>query len=131
MSDQFPNQERGETAANWVAREYSLESCPENDWCDLINPRTGTKHEVKSARPDRRFRIWEDNHRSLTASDGQGTAWYDFVVLSSGGSPQPMEHRRVNPSTITKIVNARGGWNRAGHEKRSGRQHKLPVSELF
>jgi len=131
MSDLFPSQERGKEAAEYVASEYSLERCPENDWCDLVNPRTSAKHEVKSARPDRRFRLWEDNHRSLTASDGQNVAWYDFVILSSGSNPQPLEHKRMKPATVTQLVNSRGGWNRAGHEKRDGRQHKLPVSEVF
>ncbi|ELY69324.1 hypothetical protein [Natrinema versiforme] len=129
--DLFPSQERGRDASEWVAAQFSLERADGRDWCDLVNPRTGAKHEVKSARPDRRFRIWEDNHRSLTASDGQNVAWYDFVILSSGSTPEPLDHRRMKPATVTQLVKDRGGWNRAGHSKRDGRQHKLPVSEVF
>lgn len=114
-------------AEEFVVEEYNLEHAPNEPgegWYDAINPRTGAKYQVKSAQKDRRFRLWEDQHRSLTAAEGQNSAWYVFVV--SGKEP-----RRVKPSTVTRWVRERGGWNRAGHELRSGRQHKLPVSEVF
>ncbi len=120
--------DRGRFGEDYVRRRDDLEACPENDWCDLLNPRTGSKHEVKVSLPNRRFRIWEDNHRSLTASDGQGTAWYHFVVVTSSGNV--VDERKAKPSTITRIVNERGGWNRSGHA-RGSRQHKIPVGELF
>lgn len=115
---------QGERAEKFVAREYDLDHTPEADWYDCINPRTGTKYEVKSAEKGRRFRLWENQHRSLTAAEGQNAAWYVFLV--DGG-----DMRRVKPSTVTQWVNQRGGWNRAGHDRRDGRQHKLPISEVF
>ena len=74
-----------------------------------------------------RFRLWEDQHRSLTASDGQATAWYAFVLLS--GTGEVVDVRRMKPSTVTEIVG--GDWNRADHAERDGRQHKLPADEVF
>jgi len=120
--------DRGQLGEDYVRRRDDLEPCPGNEWCDLVNPRNGTKHEVKVSQPNRRFRVWEDNHRSLTASDGQGTAWYHFLVVTSSGNV--VDERKAKPSTITRIVNERGGWNTSGHE-RGSRQHKIPVGELF
>ena len=118
---------RGLDGEDYVARRDDLEQCNENEWCDLVNPRTGTKHEVKVCQPGRRFRIWEDNHRSLTASDGQGTAWYQFLVVTENGNV--VDEVKRKPSTVTKIINERGGWNVSGHD-RGSRQHKLPPSEV-
>ena len=123
---------QGERAEQFVAREYDLDHTPEAEWYDCINPRTGTKYEVKSTSDmigdeypeEGRFRLWEEQHRSLTAAEGQNAAWYVFLV--DGG-----DMRRVKPSTVTQWVNSRGGWNRAGHTRRDGKQHKLPVSEVF
>ena len=115
-------------AEAFVCAFYDLERTPNEPgegWYDCINPRTGAKYQVKSAQRDRRFRLWSDQHRSLVASDANGVAWYVFVT--SGEDP-----RRVKPSTVTKWVNERGGWNKANHELRPGAlQHKLPVSEVF
>ena len=119
---------RGLDGEDYVARRFELEECPENDWCDLVNPRTGTQWEVKVCQPNRRFRLWEDNHRSLTASDGQKTAWYYFIVVSKNGNIVDTQKRK--PSTITRIVRERGGWNESGHE-RGSRQHKLPPSAVM
>lgn len=113
-----------EQAELHVVDEYDLEHAPEADWYDAVNPRTGAKYEVKSAQADRRFRLWENQHRSLAAAEGQNAAWYVFLVSGEG-------MRRVKPTTVTRWVRARGGWNRAGHDRRDGRQHKLPVSEVF
>lgn len=127
MSDDlYPNQQRGRTAEKWVAEKFSLEFETDRDWVDLLNPRTEARHGVKSARPDRRFRFWEDNHHSLSISGGQKTAWVDLVVLSSGSNPSVLGHRRVKPSTVTDVVNDRGGWNKSGH-RRGSRQKKIPV----
>ena len=119
---------RGLNGEDYVRRRDDLEACPETEWCDLINPRTGARHEVKVAEPGRRFRLWRDNHRSLAASDARGTAWYDFLVVTESGNV--LEERRMKPSTVTRIVHQRGGWNRSGHE-RGSEQHKLPTGEIF
>ena len=120
--------DRGLRGEDWIAVRDDLDPCPANQWCDLVNPRTGAKHEVKVAAPERRFRIWEDNHRSLTASDGQNVAWYHFLVMDSDG--RVVDSRRMKPSTVTRIVRERGGWNTSGHA-RGSRQHKIPVGEIF
>ena len=120
--------DRGRRGESYVKQRDDLEKCTENEWCDLVNPRTGSKHEVKVAAPGRRFRIWEDNHRSLTASDGQNVAWYDFLVVTM--DDRVVEGRRMKPSTVTQIVRDRGGWNTSGHA-RGSRQHKIPVGEIF
>lgn len=115
-------------AEKFVAERYDLEHNPGQPgerWYDAVNPRTGAKYQVKSAQSGGRFRLWDDQHRSLTAAEGANAAWYVFVVPNR-------EPRRVRPTTVTQWVNSRGGWNRANHELRPGaRQHKLPVSEVF
>jgi len=121
-----------DTAENFAAAQYDLTLTPEADWHDAIAD-NGTKYEVKGAEKEKRsgrqgrFRIWEDNHHSLSVSNGQANAWYVFVVIENG---TVLDHRRTQPQTITRIINDRGGWNRSGHS-RGGRQHKLPISELF
>ncbi|WP_162562457.1 hypothetical protein [Salinigranum rubrum] len=128
------NEEQGAFTEQLVADRYDLEHRPdEADWYDCVNPRTGTKYEVKSTHEtlasgaSGRFRLWEDQHRSLTVSDGQVTAWYVFVLLSETG--EVVEVRRMKPSTVTEIVD--GEWNQAGHRKRKSRQHKLHFGKLF
>lgn len=128
------NEEQGAFAEQFVADHYDLEHRPdETDWYDCVNPRTGTKYEVKSTHEtlasgaSGRFRLWEDQHRSLTASDGQATAWYVFVLLSESG--EVVEVRRMKPSTVTTAV--AGEWNKAGHDERTGRQHKLRINQVF
>jgi len=104
------------------------------DWFDARNPRNGTKFEVKSARFELadgatgRFRLWREQHRSLVAAaSNEGmTAWYAFVLFSRDG--QPLKMRRVRVPTVTSLVD---GWNRAGHQTKEGRQHKLPWPEVF
>jgi hypothetical protein len=119
--------ERGLRGEKYVARRDDLEPA-EVDWCDLRNPRTGSAHEVKVAEPGRRFRLWEDQHRSLAAAHGQNAAWYQFLVVVDSGNV--LKERRAHVPTVTRIVSERGGWNQSGH-KRESRQHKLPVSEIF
>lgn len=125
MSSQKPAWRRAE---EWVAEEYDLDHEPGEPgerWYDAINPRTGTKYQVKSAEPGGAFRLWSDQHRSLTACEGQKCAWYVFV--SSDG-----RSRRVRPSTVTRWVRERGGWVEAGHELRPGaKQHKLDVDDVL
>lgn len=114
----------GKAAEKRVIDKYGLERA-DVEWCDATNPRTGARYEVKSAstsatRP--RFRLWEDQHRSLTRAANHAAAWYVFVY---GG-----EMTRRRPSTVTEVVNDRGGWNRSGH-RRGARQLKVPVEELL
>jgi hypothetical protein len=126
------SEEQGRWAEQYIAERFDLEHCPdEASWYDCINPRTGTKHEVKSTHVDAagEFRLWEDQTRSLIASDAQGTAWFDFVLLDRRGNV--LNTRRMRPSTVNRLVRERGGWYEAGHHDRPGRQHKLPASELF
>jgi|GEM_PF-2184495 hypothetical protein len=129
MADQYSHQhnDRGRRGESYVRRRDDLEAS-EVDWCDLRNPRTNSAHEVKVCEPNRRFRIWEDNHRSLTTADGQNAAWYHFLVVTDGGNV--IEERRMKATTVTKLVRERGGWNESGHE-RGSRQLKIPESEIF
>lgn len=131
---QHPNERQGAYGEQWIADRDDLDHRPnEADWYDCVNPRTGTKHEAKTtdeADPSGgRFRVWEDQHRSLAAANAAGVAWYDFLLLNDG---EVVAHRRMKPSTVTKLVHANDGkWNRAGHHDRDGRQHKIPVEEVF
>lgn len=139
----YDNQRQGEHAEKWIANEYELEHAPnEASWYDCVNWRTGTKWEVKSAhktvkvdydgqneRRIGRFRLWEDQHRSLAAAAGQEgqSAWYAFVLLNSDG--QIVKHRRMRPTTVTKIIN--GTWNDSEHQERGSDQHKIPHPDVF
>lgn len=120
--------DRGYNGEQWVKQQYDLERCPDTRWCDLQNPRTGARHEVKVALPNRRFRVWKDNHRSLVSSNAAGTAWYDFLVMSRSG--RITDHRRMQPTTVSRIVDELGGWNESGHA-RGSYQKKIPVAAIF
>lgn len=98
-------------------------------WDEAIDESTGTKYEVESTHEDGRFRLWEDQTRSLLSSDARGTAWVAFVLFDERGNVEAMQRRK--PSTVNRIVRERGGWNRAGHSERDGRQHKLPHDEVL
>ena len=121
------NGDRGATATDAVCDRYGLtvESTP---WYDAVSD-TGTKFEVKATSRELddgstgRFRLWEEQHRSLVASDAQATAWYAFVLLTRSGQVMAIQRRR--PSTVTRLVNERGGWYDAGHAEKDGRQFKL------
>ena len=119
--------DRGRRSEDYIRRKHDLEECPE-DWCDAINPRTGSRHEVKTCLPGKRFRLWEDNHRSLAAAHGQNAAWYYFVVVTKSGNV--VREKRMKAPTVTRLVNERGGWNKSGH-RRGSRQLKIPESEIF
>jgi hypothetical protein len=113
----------------------------QREWYDARNPRTSTKHEVKSVREvvdgrdedefvpvTGRVRLWEGQVRSLVASDANGTAWIDFLLFDEDRTPQ--QHRRMKPGTVLKMVNELGGWDDAGHEEK-GKQKKIPWPEVF
>jgi len=124
-----PNERQGTFAEEYVANAYGLDHAPrETDWYDAVHP-SGTKYEVKSTHTGGRFRLWEGQVRSLVASDGQGTAWIAFVLLDQGGNVVDVQRRK--PSTVLRLINERGGFNRAGHQERDDRQHKLPEGEVM
>lgn len=132
--------DHGEVAEELAADEFGLlHRAREEEWYDVRaadRESRSTKGEVKSCREEvgekypaaGRFRLRRDQHRSLTASDGQGTAWYIFVLWRESTGDVVLQRRR--PSTVTQIVADRGGWNRAGHEE-FDEQHKLSVEEVL
>jgi hypothetical protein len=135
MTTRHPNRQKGTKAAQLVASEYDLEVDEQTaEWFDAVNPRTGSKYEVKSTKArigddypnDGRFRLWEDQHRSLLASDAAGTAWYVFVLFDDNGGVEDM--RRMRPSTVSALVPT---WNQSGHQDRQSRQYKLPWPEVM
>jgi hypothetical protein len=73
--------------------------------------------------------VWEQQHRSLTAAEGANMAWYAFVLLDERDGTLKIQRRK--PSTVTRIVNKRGGWNESGHEGMESRQMKLPYSAVL
>lgn len=120
----------GDDAEELIATKYDLAPAGV-EWCDLTNPRTGARYEVKFATRERsngsegRFRLWRDQHRSLRAADAAGnTAWYAFVT--DGGSTYT--RRRV--THVSQVVADLGGWNESGH-RRGSRQKKIPIAELI
>lgn len=127
----------GELAEELVAEEYGIDHRPnQSSWFDCRHPNTGAKTEVKSTSSaigdkypgNGRFRLWRSQHRSLTASDANGVAWYVFVLMDEGNGKIRM--RRVKPSTVTQLIADRGGWNKSGHSS-FDEQHKLPIDEVF
>lgn len=132
------NAEQGAFAERAAAEKWGFEHSPnEADWYDCVGP-SGEKLEVKSTSVTRasgaagRFRLWEDQHISLTAADKAGSAWYAFVLLSSGSTKEVVAIKRLRPKDVTPIVRKDGGtWNLAGHSDRPGRQHKVLWSEVF
>lgn len=132
----YSNERQGRFATEHVADQFDL--LVENDvedWYDAVDESTGTKYEVKSTSQELasgatgRFRLWEDQHRSLTsaaAADGQ-TAWYAFVLLDDANNVADVARRK--PSTVTTIVDR--DWNRAEHVERNSRQHKVPWYEVI
>lgn len=106
------------------------------EWYDVVLDSTGAKTEVKSTWTEigdefpagGRFRLRRDQLRSLHAANATGVAWVAFVLFDEGSGE--VRVRRVRPSTVSRWVRERGGWNRAGHEEFS-HQHKLPYSVVF
>jgi len=117
-------------AESLVAGEYGLSEANKADWHDCFDRETGVKYEVKSTSTEirsgpGRFRLWKQQHRSMTTSEGQNsTAWYAFVLLDLEEGSIKIQRRK--PSTVTRIIDERGGWNRSGHEQK-GKQHKVPI----
>ena len=144
MTTDYPNERQGAFAEEYVANSYDLEHVPNvSEWYDCVHPFTGTKYEVKSTEKrigddypaDGRFRLWEDQHRSLAGAEGaeNQTAYYAFVLLDDGGDVVDVQRR--HPSTVTRILDERtddgSPWNQAGHTERDGAQYKLPYTEVF
>lgn len=126
-----------EVAEELVAEEYDVDHRPDRaEWFDCVNPRTGTKYEVKSCLTEigeqypasGRFRLRRDQTRSLLSSDAAGVAWYVFVLIDVDDGR--IRFRRAKPSTVSRWVRERGGWNRAGHDD-FDQQHKLPWDDVF
>jgi len=119
-----------ELAETLVAEEFDLSQFTDADWYDCVDRDSGVKYEVKSTSDEirsgpGRFRLWQQQHRSMTTSEGQNsTAWYAFVLLDLEDGVIKIQRRK--PSTVTRILNQRGGWNQSGHESK-GRQHKVPI----
>lgn len=120
----------GKAAEELAKRKFDLVEA-NVEWCDLTNPRTGARYEVKSAQRRHddgepgRFRLWEDQHRSLMAAESGGVAaWYVFVT-DDGAT-----YTRRSVTQVGQVVNDRGGWNKSGHA-RGSRQKKVPIGELI
>jgi hypothetical protein len=130
-----------------VAELFGVRHVPnEADWYDLRHPDRGTKYEVKAAQTtidglvedervpvDGRFRVWKGQTRSLinaAAAEGQ-SAWYVFLLLDGDGDP--LELRRVQPSTVWRWTTERfGGWDDSGHDNPDrNQQQKLPYGVVF
>lgn len=127
----------GDVAEEIVAEEYDLEGLSlDAEWWDLRHPSRPAKYEVKSTSTtvgekypgDGRFRVWESQTRSLLSSDARGVAWYVFVLMDEEAGVLRM--RKAKPSTVSRWVRERGGWNKSGHES-MGRQHKIPRWVVF
>jgi hypothetical protein len=108
-------QSRGAAAVDAAADRYGFE-VESARWYDGVSE-SGTKYEVKST-TGRGFRIWKDQHDSLRAADARGTAWYVFVEMTDRGGISRMMKRK--PRTVTRYVEAAGGWNVSGHARRDG-----------
>jgi hypothetical protein len=119
-------QSRGSTAEQAASEKYGFQRVSES-WYDGVNPQTGTKYEVKSGLNEIRF--WEDQHRSLTASNNQNSARYVVVQTDRSGNIHRMMRKR--PTTITRLVNEHGGWVESGHHRTNGREKYIPISDLF
>lgn len=121
----------GQQAEEYIRREFDLEES-DVEWCDAVDP-SGQKYEIKSTKEEvgdqypaeGRFRLWEDQHNSLTSSAGQlGAAYYIFIVSSK-------EAVKVEARDVTEWVNDRGGWNEANHDRRDSKQLKIPWSYVY
>jgi len=99
-------QTRGSEAVRRAAKKYGFE-VESTRWYDGTGP-SGTRYEVKST-TGRGYRIWRDQHRSLTAAP---SAYYVFVYGDK------IVARR--PSTVTKYVSESGGWVDSGHDRVDG-----------
>lgn len=134
------NEHQGEAAGEIVADELGGDHAPEEaHWYDVVLP-SGTKVEVKSTHvrlengSEGRFRLWEDQHTSLTSAEASGSAWYAFVLFGQDDELLNIQKRR--PSTVTRIVRdiaLEDGepWSLAEHRQRQSRQKKIPWSGVM
>jgi hypothetical protein len=99
-------QTRGSEAVRRASERYGFE-IDDARWYDGTGP-SGTRYEVKST-TGRGFRIWRDQHRSLTAAP---SAFYVFVYGDR------IVARR--PPTVTRYVREAGGWVDSGHDRVDG-----------
>lgn len=105
-------QGRGSKAVLAASNTYGFE-VESTRWYDGVGT-TGAKYEVKST-VDRGFRIWRDQHRSLTAAP---RSFYVFVRMSESGTVRKLVRR--DPTTVTQYVARAGGWVKSGHARRDG-----------
>lgn len=131
---------RGDTAnaANEiVAEEYGLkEDNATQDWYDAIDEETGEKVEVKSClrtvgkatKRNGRFRLWQEQLRSLHSANARGDASVAFALIDM--ADRQIYLRRVDPTQVTEWVTDRGGWNKSGHHE-FDRQKKLTWTTVF
>lgn len=139
--DTSDNSDHGQVAEEVVADAWELleHAADEAFWYDVradLGSRS-TKGEVKSCQlrvgvdddypADGRFRIRRDQHRSLVASDAQATAWYFFVVFDNARERIIIQRRR--PTTVTRLVDERGGWNESGHSE-FDEEYKMPIEAV-
>lgn len=116
-------------------KEYGLQIPPggRTSWHDA-EYQNGKPVSIKSAQPDRRFRVFEESHDVLTSQNG----YYVFVAYKpvtvgesfSDSKIEVVGMKRKRATDVTKLVRKNGGgWNLSGHER--GRQHKIQVEEVF
>lgn len=116
-------------------KEYGLVIPPggRTDWHDA-EYKNGTPVSIKSAQPDRRFRLFEESHDVLTSQNG----YYVFVCYTPVNVGESFADSEINvkamkrkrATDVTNLVRRKGhGWNKSGHER--GRQHKVQVEEVF
>lgn len=90
----------------------------------------GTPVSIKSAQPDRRFRIFESDHDVITSRQGYYVfVCYEPVTVGDSFTDSKIDvvaMKRKRAVDVTKLIN---GWNKSGHPK--GRQKKLQVEAVF
>lgn len=125
----------GQLAQTLAAEEYaSFSEFRDSQQFDLATD-SGTVVEVKSTLSvlangnAGRFRLFKKQHEPLVRKDRSANAWYVFVLFDIDG-PEPVAKMiRKAPADVGRVVGARGGWNRSGHNQ--GMQHKLPIDAVF
>jgi pyruvate/2-oxoglutarate dehydrogenase complex dihydrolipoamide acyltransferase (E2) component len=122
MTDERPAA-RAAVAVRRAADAYGFD-VESASWYDGTGP-SGTRYEVKST-ATRGYRIFEDQHRSLTSAP---SAYYVFVRFRADGSVRDMTRRR--PSTVTRYVREAGGWVRSGHARTDDRERYIDPDTPF
>lgn len=118
-------------AEQHARKEYGLNVPPAGRtyWKDA-EYQNGTPVSIKAAHPDRRFRIFEQDHDVITSQNG----YYVFVVyepvrVGESIADSKIDVKAVKRKKATDVTKLIDGWNRSGHEK--GRQHKVQVEQVF